>query len=501
MVLKRGHCGFLSIYFRGLVGFRAASGIDAPIASARHGSEMRTLLFLILALSLHAAERPNIVWIVGEDMGPELGAYGDPQAVTPNMDRLAREGVRFNKAFTHCAVCAPSRSGLITGRYPISIGTHHMRSRLINPPVTFTKRLQDSGYHVSWPGKTDFNFADPEDLATSRKPWHKGPALKEPFFAYVNFTQSHESQVRNDGDKHAAHTKRLTDGQRHDPAKMTLPPFWPDAPIVREEVARYYDLVTSVDYDVGDVLKWLDENKLAENTIVILFGDHGRGMPRFKRWVYDTGTHVPLIVRWPGKIAAGSVRDDLVAFLDLPATALALGTGSVPPELEGRPFLTADGKAPAEPRKYVHAHRDFMDETLDRIRSVRDGRYRYIRNFMPELPYAQRIAYMEIGGTMKAWREWNAVRKLNPVQSLFFAEKKPTEELYDCEADPFETKNIASDPANAAKLAELREEMDRWLKATNDFAGRMSAEEMVEKGIIKPRDEKYEARKAGAPAK
>ena len=450
---------------------------------------------------MHAADRPNIIWIVGEDMGPELGCYGDAQAITPNMDRLAKEGVRFTKAFTHCPVCAPSRSGLITGRYPISIGTQHMRSRLIEPPVTFTKRLQDAGYHVSWPGKTDFNFADPTGFATSRAGWHKGAALKEPFFAYVNFTQSHESQIRNDGKKYAANTKRLTDAQRHDPAKMSLAPFWPDAPIVREEVARYYDLVTSVDYDVGDVLKWLDDNHLAENTVVFLFGDHGRGMPRYKRCIHDTGTLVPLIVRWPAKMKPGTVREDLVEFLDFPATAMALATGSVPPEFEGRAMLTKDGTAAAEPRKYVHAHRDYMDETLDRIRTVRDGKFRYIRNFMPELPYAQRIAYMEIGGTMQAWRALNASGKANDVQRLFFADKKPAEELYDCEADPFEVHNLAPDLAHAEKLAELRTEMDRWLKSTNDFAGRMSAEEMVAKGIIRPRDEKYEERKKGAPAK
>jgi N-sulfoglucosamine sulfohydrolase len=460
------------------------------------------ILAALLALSLGAAgaDRPNIVWIVGEDMGPELGCYGDANAITPNMDRIAREGTRFTKAFTHCAVCAPSRSGLITGRYPISIGTQHMRSKLINPPVTFTKRLQDAGYHVAWPGKTDFNFDVPADFSNSTKPWHKGEKLPEPFFAYVNFTQSHESQVRNDGDKYAANTKRLTAAQRRDPAKMILPPYWPDAPVVREELARYYDLVTSVDYDVGDVLAWLDKHSLADNTVVFMTGDHGRGMARHKRWVYDSGTHVPLIVRWPGKVKAGAVRDDLVEFLDLPATALALGAGSVPADLEGRAMLTASGAAPADPRKYVHAHRDYMDETLDRIRSVRDGRFRYVRNFMPGLPYAQKIAYMEQGKTMQVWREQFAAGKLNAVQAAFFAEKKPVEELYDCEADPHETKNLAADAAHADKLAELRAEMDRWLKATEDFSGRMTAEQMVEKGIIRPRAETYEKRRAtGTP--
>ena len=452
------------------------------------------LAFLVTAGA--ADSRPNIVWIVGEDMGPELGCYGDANAITPNMDRLAREGTRFTKAFTHCAVCAPSRSGLITGRYPISIGTQHMRSKLVAPPVTFTKRLQEAGYHVSWPGKTDFNFGPPKDFATSTKPWHKGDAVpQQPFFAYVNFTQSHESQVRNDGDKYAANTKRLTDVQRRDPAKMVLPPFWPDAPIVREELARYYDLVTSVDYDVGDVLAWLDKHDLAKDTIVFVFGDHGRGMPRYKRWVYDSGTHVPLIVRWPGKVKPGEVREDLVEFLDLTATALALGTGSVPADIEGRAMLTPSGSAPADPRTYVHAHRDYMDETLDRIRSVRDGRFRYVRNFMPELRYAQRIAYMEQGGTMKAWREQFAARRLNAVQAGFFATRKPAEELYDCEADPHETKNIADEAAHAEKLSELRSEMDRWLKATDDFAGRMTAEQMAEKGVILPRSETYEKRR------
>jgi uncharacterized sulfatase len=256
-------------------------------------------------------------------MGPELGCYGDAQAITPNMDRLAKEGARFTRCFTHAPVCAPSRHGLITGQYPIKTGAHHMRSTLIKPPETFTKMLRDAGYFVAWPGKTDFNFKQPASFADSTENWWKKEApLKEPFFAYANFIQSHESQVRNDNNKYAANTKRLTAAQRHDPAKMALPPFWPDAPEVREEVARYYDLCTSVDYDVGDILAWLEKQGVAERTVVIFFGDHGRGMPRYKRWVYDTGTHVPLLVRWPGKIKPGTLREELVGFVDLPATTL-----------------------------------------------------------------------------------------------------------------------------------------------------------------------------------
>ncbi len=450
------------------------------------------LVFLLAATFATAAERPNIVFIVGEDMGPELGCYGDPQAATPQMDRLAREGARFTRCFTHAPVCAPSRCGLITGRYPTTLGAQHMRSRLVEIPRTFTKLLRDAGYFVAWPGKTDFNFEPPADFADSTKNWLKSPPPKQPFFAYLNFVQSHESQVRNDDDKYAANTKRLTPEQRHNPAKMSLPPYHPDAPEVRADLARYYDLVTSVDYDAGDVLKWLDDHKIADNTVVILFGDHGRGIARSKRWLYDSGLHTPLIVRWPGHIDAGSVRGDLVAFLDLAPTCLALAGVEVPAEMQGRIFLGEH--AQPEP-KYVFAARDFMDETHDRIRSVRDRQFRYVRNFHPELPYAQRIEYMERGPTMQVWRRLHEEGKLNAIQDAFFAPTKPKEELYDTAADPWETRNLAADPQHAAKLAELRAALDEWLVKTRDLGG-MSVDEMVAQKIIKPRDPIYGERKA-----
>jgi N-sulfoglucosamine sulfohydrolase len=456
------------------------------------------LLLLVQVSAFAAGERPNIVWVVGEDMGPELGCYGDAQAITPNADRLAREGARFTRCFTHAAVCAPSRHGLITGQYPIKTGAHHMRSTLVNPPVTFTKLLRDNGYTVAWPGKTDFNFKEPKEFADSREKWWTNDApLKEPFFAYANFTQSHESQIRNDGDKYAANTKRLTAAQRHDPAKMPLPPFWPDAPEVREEVARYYDLCTSVDYDLGDVLAWVEKQGFTNNTVVIYFGDHGRGMPRFKRWCYDTGTHTPLIVRWPGKVAPGSVREDLVEFVDLPATALSLAGVPVPREFDGQAFL---GPNAAPPRKYAHAARDFMDETFDRIRSVRDSRYRYIRNFAPELPYAQIISYMEIGKTMQVWRKWETEGRLNEAQRSFFAKAKPKEELYDTESDPWELKDLAADPKLADRLKELRAECEAWIDRTKD-KGATPVEQLVTQGVITERAEKYAERlKRGADA-
>jgi uncharacterized sulfatase len=433
----------------------------------------------------------NVVWIVGEDMGPELGCYGDPQAITPNMDRLAREGARFTRCFTHAPVCAPSRHGLITGQYPIKTGAHHMRSTLINPPVTFTKLLRDAGYFVAWPGKTDFNFKQPASFADSTENWWKKDApLKEPFFAYANFTQSHESQVRNDNNKYPANTKRLTAAQRHDPAKMDLPPFWPDAPEVREEVARYYDLCTSVDYDVGDILAWLDKQGVADHTVVIFFGDHGRGMPRYKRWVYDTGTHVPLLVRWPGQLKPGSVREELVGFVDLPATTLSLAGVKVPENFDGQVFL---GPNAAPARKYVYAARDYMDETFDRIRSVRDKRWQYVRNFAAELSHSQIISYMEIGKTMQVWRKWFAEGRLSEAQRQFFAPTKPNEELYDTESDPYELKNVATNPENSARLEELRGALDEWLKKTDD-KGAIPVDQLIARRIITERAEKYAER-------
>lgn len=431
-------------------------------------------------------KRPNIVWIVGEDLGPELGCYGDALAITPNIDRLATEGARYTHAFTHAPVCAPSRHGLITGQYPIKTGAMHMRSQLVEIPQTFTGLLREAGYHVAWPGKTDFNFQPPEGFRDSKENWWmRDEPLKEPFFAYANFTETHESQVRNDNDRYGWNTSRLTEEQRRDPAKMKLPPFWPDAPEVRRELANYYDLATAVDYKVGDVLGWLEKQGMAENTVVIFTGDHGRGMARYKRWCYDTGTRVPLVVRWPGKVAKGEVRSGLVEFVDFPATTLSLAGVKVPDSFDGVVFLDGSGD-PSGGRKYVHSHRDLMDEAYDRIRSVRDGRWRYVRNFEPEIPYALENAYMERGKTMQVWRQRAAEGKLNEVQSIHFRPEKPKEELYDSEADPFEVGNVIDDPANAEKLAELRAECDRWLAETRD-KGAVPVEKLIADGVIHPR--------------
>ncbi|MGE3820829.1 MAG: sulfatase [Isosphaeraceae bacterium] len=443
-----------------------------------------------------AAERLNVVWIIGEDMGPELGCYGDKNAVTPNMDRLAREGARFTRAFTHAPVCAPCRSGLITGQYPTKIGSHHMRSTLLKPPPMFTSYLRDAGYLVCWPtkspfGKTDFNFALPPNSFDVVTDWTQDVPRDRPFFGFFNITTSHESQIRAAAPALARNLARVTAEERHDPDTMRVPAYHPDTPIVRRDLANYYDLVTAVDHKIGDVLDALDRAGVADRTVVILTGDHGRGLPRSKRWVYDSGTHVPLLIRWPGVIPPGSVRDDLVCFLDLPATTLALAGVPVPGAFDGRVIVGPKTEPASE---YVFAARDRMDERDDRIRGVRGARFHYVRNFRPELPYAQRIAYMEEMPTMREWRRLHAEAKLNPVQDAFFAPTKPVEELYDTEADPDEVHNLADDPRYRATLEAMRVALDDWIEETNDL-GEFSERSLIRRGLVADRLTEYEVRK------
>jgi arylsulfatase A-like enzyme len=246
---------------------------------------------------------------------------------------------------------------------------------------------------------------------------------------------------------------------------------------------------------MGEVLTKLEQWGIASNTLVLATGDHGRGMPRYKRWVYDSGIHVPLIIRWPGHIRPGTTTDDLVGFIDFGPTMISIAGLPVPSQMQGNVFLGPDAKK----RQYVFAGRDRMDETPDRIRAVRDKRYEYIRNFHPELPYAQRIAYNEENPTMQVWRKWHAEGKLNPIQDAFFAPTKPAEEFYDCQNDPFEIHNLlasssAMTPEVAAKTKELRAAMDAWLKDTKDM-GAIPETELIKRGLVEDRLSQYDERK------
>ena len=453
---------------------------------------MRVLICFALALAAQlvlephagAAEKPNIVWIVAEDISPDLGCYGHPDAITPNLDKLAAQGAKFTRAFSHAPVCAPTRSGIISGQYPTTLGSHHMRSKLVKAPPLFTDGLRKAGYTVYWPGKTDFNFDVPKGWVDSVADWTKKPdVLKPPFFAYININVTHESQARATHFQYAKNTARLKPGERHDPAKVKLPPYYPDTVPVRDCVATYHDNITALDYTVGDILKTLDDHKLSDNTVVVFFGDHGAGLSRGKRWPYDSGLRVPMLVRWPGQVKPGSVRDDLTCFLDLAPTMLTLASAPVPDYMVGRVFI---GPKTQPAPQYVFGARDRMDETYDRIRTVRGERYRYIRNFHPELPYMQYINYMDEMPIMREWRRLAFEGKLNKTQMLFMSRTKPKEELYDLEKDPYEIHNLAdsSDAEVQKAKRQMSDALDKWMVETKDLGG-VPEKELIKRGIVK----------------
>lgn len=421
--------------------------------------------------------RLNILWISCEDTSCDLGCYGDDYADTPNLDRLARQGRRYSNAFVVYPVCAPTRSSVITGMYPSTIGTMHMRTSLkgyeaVPPPQVkcFTEYLRASGYYCTNNSKTDYQFAPPFtawDQSSKRAHWRNRPEGSA-FFSVINLTVSHESRSwPKKGEKLI-----------HDPGKAVLPPYWPDTPVVRENLARYYDNVTKMDQQAGEILRQLEEDGLAEKTVVFFWGDHGRGLPRHKRWVYDSGIHVPLIIRWPGRIKGGEVCEDLVSCVDFAPTVLSIAGAAIPAYMQGRAFL---GQQKGKTREYIFAGRERMDaKSDDHIRCVRDRRHKYIRNFMPERPYAQPIPYRDKMPIMKEWRRLNAEGKLTGPQRLFFRETKPAEELYDIVSDPHEINNLAESPAHREVLERMRGVLDEWIKKTGDLGG-IPEDELIER--------------------
>ena len=404
-------------------------------------------------------------------MGPQLSCYQFPQMRTENLDRLAAEGVRFTNAFTSAPVCSSSRSGFMTGMYQTSIGAHHHRSHRMDgyrlPPDAklITSRFREAGYFtcnvrevapgVTGAGKTDFNFTEEKPFDGTH--WSQR-AKGQPFFAHLNFSAPHKGP--------SFPKARKLNPFMVDPLKLELPPYWPDHPVVRDEFANYLDTIHLLDREVGATLDALKKDGLTENTVVFFFGDNGRCLIRGKQWCYDAGLHIPLIVRWPGgDVKSGSVREDFVSALDLSATSLWLAGVPLPENLHGRPLFGPLAK----PREEVYAARDRCDMTLDRIRCVRDARYSYIRNFMPDRPYTQWNQYIERSyPTLGVMKQLHGEGKLNAAQSLFMAARKPPEELYDIAADPHEVNNLASSPPHQAALLERRAKIDRWVWETND---------------------------------
>jgi uncharacterized sulfatase len=411
------------------------------------------LLLLLIAAHARAAERPNILWLSTEDMSPHLGCYGDPDARTPNIDELAAQGVLYKNAFVPAPVCAVCRCAIITGVYAPSLGAQHMRSRVRLPEEIrcFTEYLREAGYYCTNNAKEDYNFRTPRtawDESSGRAHWRNRSRRDQPFFAVFNFTGTHESAVRGDESKYSRTISLVPESQRHDPATLTLPPYYPDTPKVREHWARYYNTISALDVWIGERLAELDAAGLADDTIVVFWSDHGAGLPRAKRWLYDSGLRVPLVVRVPEKFrdyrpaAAGSPSDRLVSLIDLGPSMLNLCGLPVPEYMQGQAFL---GENLPPEREFIFASRDRMDESYDCSRAIRTKRYKYIRNFMPWRPYAQFGAYPENNDLMRELRRMQCEGKLTPEEAVFMVAKKPAEELYDLEDDPHELHNLLPD--------------------------------------------------------
>ena len=392
--------------------------------------------------------------------------------------------MRVQHAFSTTPVCSPARSALVTGRYPYSIGTHQHRSQLLNPPAMFTRALKDAGYRVCWPSKTDFNFTMPDDDISDRMRWHEeGLPSAGPWFCYVNLGESHESCMWPDADKPEAARNRdtLAAHERVDPASVTVPPYLPDTPEVRADIARHCENARVIDHRMADLLALLDTSGQADNTIVIFLADHGPGIPRGKRWCYDLGVRMPLLIRWPGTIAPETVHTGLVSWVDIAPQILAWCGVDLPEGLHGRVW---HGSAISTPeRQFCFGGRDRMDEQFEHIRFARSQRYLYIRNFSDHLPYAQRNAYMETMPSVQTWRRMHAEGSLTPQQAAWFADKKPPEELYDCVSDPWQLHNLAADADHQATLTAHRAALEEHLAKVGDL-GATSEWDLIEQGMV-----------------
>ncbi|MBI5283380.1 MAG: sulfatase-like hydrolase/transferase [Candidatus Solibacter usitatus] len=400
-----------------------------------------------------APARPNILWITCEDTGPHLHACGDDYSVTPHLDQLCRRGSIYMNAWSNAPVCAPARTTIISGVYPTATGAEHMRSMTRMPDGwrMFPGYLRDAGYYCSNNVKEDYNLLKPPgtwDHSSNKAHWRLR-APQQPFFSVFNLTITHESQIRT-----RPHT------WVHDPAKVRVPAYHPDTPEVRQDWAQYYDNITTMDSQAGRILADLDSDGLSNDTIVFFFGDHGSGMPRSKRWPYNSGLNVSIVASIPEKFRHLAPKDylpggktgRLVGFVDLAPTMLSLAGIRPPAFYQGQAFM---GPHEASPRSHVFGFRGRMDERSDCVRSVRNQRYVYVRNYMPHKIYGQHLNYMWETPTTRVWERLYKEGKLNAAQRKFW-EPKPAEELYDLQTDRDEVSNLAASPAHGKVLAELR---------------------------------------------
>ncbi len=429
-------------------------------------------------------KQPNILWISTEDLSPHFGCYGDKVARTPNIDRLASQGIRYTNVFTTAAISAPCRAGIITGMYQTSIGCMHMRTtsyrRGVENPVeftavpphyvkAFTENMRTAGYYCTNNSKTDYQFAkDPVpasilDECGRNANYRNRSEKSQPFFAVFNYIGTHESQ---DWDISKVKT---------DPESVQVPPYYPDNEIIRKNIAKMYDNIASLDSVVGVILKELEKEGELDNTIIFFWGDHGDGLPRAKRWLYDSGLNIPLIIKFPDKYRAGTVDDRLISSIDLGPTVLSLAGVPVPAHMQGIPFL---GKQTGSQRDAVFAARDRVDESYDMIRSVRTKNYLYVRNYYPNEPFPIWVPYLCNMPIYKEMLRLDAEGGLTGPQKSWMAYTRPPEELYDVKADPFQIKNLVNDPKLKTVLEDLRKRHKEWTIETSDM-GHQNEPEMI----------------------
>ncbi len=449
---------------------------------------------------LELPKRPNILWLVTEDLRPYLPMFGDSTVATPNLSRLAKEGVIYPNLFSTSGVCAPSRAAIATGMYPSSIGANHMRTtsntedtglpayEAVPPPEVkmISELLRVQGYYCTNNYKTDYQFKEPVTAWDESSPYAHWRNRDEgqPFFSVFNFTETHESGLFEPYGHRYIEQRHYRSGDRdfiwkdgrmseedtpkHLPkdTEFSIPPYLPNTDVVRRDMWKLYNNIAEMDRQLGVILDQLEEDGLLENTIIFFYCDHGGPLPREKRLIYDSGLNTPMIIRFPNKKMAGTKDGQLLSFVDFAPTLLSI-TGTKPlGYLQGQAFL---GKQKAETeREYIHAAADRFDGFTDAIRAVRDDRFKYIRNYRPEQGYYLPVVYREQIPAMQELLRLRDAGQLDRIQMQWFRESKPLEELYDCLEDPHELHNLVNDPEYGEKLKELRNEMDRWIAAIGD---------------------------------
>ncbi len=427
--------------------------------------------------------KPNILWITTEDISPHLGCYGREYAYTPTLDKMAKEGVLFRNAYASASVCTPARSSIITGMYASTLGTQHLRGQvpLSKNVKCFTEYLREAGYCCTNFNKTDYNFEVPPNA------WDYNGSIpydslviahlanmpsENPFFCVFNLSLTHQSKTRYGIETLNEINSKLPVEARHHPNKVPIPPYYPNTPEVRTNLAALHTQISVMDMRVKEILKQLEESGLSENTIIFFYSDHGDGLPRHKRWLYHSGIQVPFIVKFPEKyqhLSPVKPREEvtsLINFVDLAPTMLAITGCDIPEMLPGKVFLGPD----REERQYTFAIRDRVDEVYEFSRSVSDGNYQYIRNFAHDKPRMQWSNYSEITPIRKELRKLHKSGKLDNQTGWLIQDSKPVEELYDIKTDPYQMNNLANDPKYQEKLEKMKKALFDWMIANQDLS-------------------------------